>query len=479
MIKKVLYYLHLRKSNFIQVLVHQKKSHLIGLGEISLWAYYRLGMYGAVSKMVANESNWHDIFAKGVSYAACGMAEESKTCIEKMCSNPAHKKHLVSFADALAPYMPKEALAIVETLNAPVSLHTALLLKMGERSKAQMMLDEAIGRKEGRKKPELFLYRSNTILEADGRKKLTYMNLFLSHHAIPKIRLKEKNKPLSATNIECRDALGICDGPLISVLMTTFESQERLHSVIESILQQSYTNIELLIVNDASRDATAEIIQEWVKNDARVKYIQLNTNVGTYVAKNIALMRSCGEFVTCHDSDDWSHPLKLEMQVKPLLKNKELVATTSCWVRLDEQGFYYARLVHPLMRINPSSLLFRRELVVRYAGIWDCVRTGADSEFLARLLLVFGRKAVKKITKPLSFGSHRADSLMNASVTGYCEVGTSPQRLSYWESWNDWHIQELSSGHKPFISSDMLLKRQFEAPESIMVAQDDIRKCLE
>lgn len=479
MIKKALYHWHLRKSNFAKALVHQKKSHRIGSEEISIWAYYRLNMYGTVAKMSVNESNWHDIFAKGVSCAACGMAEESKVYIEKMRSNPAYKKHLVSFAEALAPYMPKEALAIVEMLNTPVSLHAALLLKMGERSKAQMILDEAMDRKEGRKKPELFLYRSNTVLEDDGRKKLTYMNLFLSHHTIPKMRLKEKNKPLSAINIECRDSLGICDGPLVSVLMTTFESQERLPSAIESILNQSYTNIELLIVDDASRDATAEIIQEWVKNDARVKYIQLNTNVGTYVAKNIALMRSCGEFVTCHDSDDWSHPLKLEMQVKPLLKNKKLVATTSCWVRLDDQGFYYARPVHPLMRINPSSLLFRRELVVQHAGIWDCVRTGADSEFLARLRLVFGRKAVKKIAKPLSFGSHRADSLMNASVTGYCESGTSPQRLSYWEAWSTWHIRELSSGRKPFISSDMLSKRQFEAPESIVVSQDDIRKCLE
>ena len=214
------------------------------------------------------------------------------------------------------------------------------------------------------------------------------------------------------------------------------------------------------------------------KNDSRIKYIYLSHNVGTYVAKSIGLQKSKGEFVTCHDSDDWAHPMKIEEQVKPLLKNKKLVFTTSQWVRLQADGVYYARALSPLMRLNPASVLFRKKIVLEKAGGWDVVRTGADSEFTARLKLVFGEKAMHRVLKPLTFGAHRSDSLMNAKDTGYCSKGMSPVRLDYWEAWGYWHIEELRAGRKPFISTELLSKRRFDAPPSIIVDNKSIEEVL-
>ena len=163
--------------------------------------------------------------------------------------------------------------------------------------------------------------------------------------------------------------------------------------------------------------------------------------------------------------------------MRPLMDNPKLVATTSKWVRMMDNGTFYARLVYPLTRLNPASPLFRRHLVEQRAGLWDAVRTGADSEFLERLRLVFGRRAIQSINKPLTLGSHRPGSLMTASDTGYAVSGISPTRQSYWEAWNYWHIAELRAGRKPFMPP-IGGERPFMAPDSIVVPPEDATRCL-
>jgi len=476
-LRKALYHWHLRKSNFAKALALRGRQHK-GSRDLDIWTYYRYGMYETAAAMPRTGSDWRGFFAKTVSLAACGRHEEAEALIEEMHSCPGCRPHFVELANELAPFMPKEALGLLEKTVPPVSLHAALLLKVGRATEAQKMLEDAISRREGRKNPELFLYRTNAMTEPSPAKQLTNLNRFLAAYGVPKVVLKDRTLPPTPTNVRCTST-AVCDeGPLVTVLMTTYKTGSRADAAIASVLAQSYRNIELIVVDDASGDDTPEMICAWAQRDSRVKLIELPCNVGTFVAKNIGLQQAKGEFVTCHDSDDWSHPLKIERQVKPLLKDRRLVATTSHWVRMDDDGSYYTRSVHTMMRLNPSSPLFRRKKVLKHAGIWDCVRTGADSEFLARLRLVFGKKAVRRIKEPLSLGAHRADSLMTANDTGYCESSISPQRLTYWESWSNWHMQELKAKRKPHIAIDLLANRKFAVPEAIMVPQKDIMKCL-
>lgn len=478
MLRKALYHWYQRKNNFAKALA-QRGGRYKGPRDLDIWSYYRLGMYETAAAMPRTGSDWRVFFAKTVSLAACGRHEEAEALIEAMHSCPGCRAHFVELADALAPFMPKQALGLLEKTVPPVSLHAALLLKVGRTEEARKMLEEAISRREGRKNPELFLYLTNAMTEPTPAKQLTNLNRFLVACGVPKVVLKDRTLPPTPTNVR-RSGTTVCDeGPLVTVLMTTFRTGHRADAAIASVLAQSYRNIELIVVDDASGDDTPEIIRAWAQRDSRLKLIELPCNVGTYVAKNIGLQQAKGEFVTCHDSDDWSHPLKIERQVKPLLKNRRLVATTSQWVRIDDDGSYYARPVHAMMRLNPSSPLFRRKKVLKHAGIWDCVRTGADSEFLARLRLVFGKKAVRRIKAPLSLGAHRSDSLMTANDTGYCESSISPQRLAYWESWSNWHMQELKAKRKPHIANDLLANRKFAVPEAIMVPRKKIMTCLD
>ncbi|HBS26203.1 MAG TPA: glycosyltransferase family 2 protein, partial [Gammaproteobacteria bacterium] len=258
--------------------------------------------------------------------------------------------------------------------------------------------------------------------------------------------------------------------------MTAYNAADRIKPAVESLFAQTWQNLEIVIVDDASSDNTNEVIEALAAGDNRIRFLRMPRRVGTYVAKTAGLQLAAGEFVTCHDSDDWSHPLRIEKQMQPLLDNPQLVATTSKWVRIEDNGSFYARPVHPLARLNPASPLFRRKQVEEETGLWDLVRTGADSEFYARLRLVFGSKAVKRLQQPLAFGAHREDSLMTAANTGYNSAGVSPNRLAYWEAWTHWHIKELRAGRKPMMPTQ---GRPFTAPSTIVVPQADATHCLQ
>ena len=429
-----------------------------------LWACYRLGLYATVADSPMVDSHWKGTFASAVSLAACGRDREAADIVRWMVMRYRRRKNFSFFAEALAPYLPDIALEILDRVVAPSALRAALLLRNGKHRESEILLHEALRRREERFNPELHLYMSN-VEERSNQKKLVRLNAFLAASALSPLTLIESCQPPSPSNLISAIDLPLIEGPMVSILMTAYQSGKHIGRAISSVLRQTWRNIELIIVDDASSDNT---IDEWCSQDSRIRYVRLPVNVGTYVAKNIGLQYASGEFVTCHDSDDWSHPLKIERQVTPLLKNRNLVCTVSNWVRIQNDGIYYAQPVHPLSRLNPSSPLFRRKQVFDVAGAWDSVRTGADSEFIARLKLVFGRKAVLKIRQPLAFGLHRPGSLMTSLETGYSSTGISPSRLAYREAWTYWHIDALRAGIKPRMPG-VMAERVFPAPSAITV----------
>ncbi len=443
-----------------------------------VWAKYRLGLYGAVVISPRDIIRWKGTFARSVSLAAFGRHKEAEELAWKAVKRYGMRRDVHALPDALAPFLPKLALEIIEGYPAPVSLRAALLQKNGKRESSEKLLCEAFRKGMQQNNPELYLYLSNT-RPWDNRKRLEYLNRFLASRELPPVDLINATHPPSPQNLMLAIELPKASrSPLVSILMTTYQSSDHVDKAIASVLSQTWRNIELIIIDDASTDKTPEQIALWAQKDSRIRLVTLPRNVGTYAAKNIGLRYATGEFVTCHDADDWSHPLKIERQVTPLLKSRKLICTTSDWIRMQDNGTYYARPVHPLQRFNPSSPLFRRKEVLETTGAWDCVRTGADSEFAARLKIVFGRKAVLRIRQPLAFGSHRPGSLMTDAATGYTSGRVPPDRLDYWESWTYWHINELRKKRKPRMPG-LLEERPYNAPPSIRVRKKDIAANLE
>src|SRR5699024_5272166 len=93
---------------------------------------------------------------------------------------------------------------------------------------------------------------------------------------------------------------------------------------------------EILIVNDASSAEYSHVFTELEQLDPRIRVLHLTQNSGAYVARNAGLNIASGTFVTTHDDDDWSHPDKIALQVRPLIENETLMATISAHIRTTE-----------------------------------------------------------------------------------------------------------------------------------------------
>jgi len=207
----------------------------------------------------------------------------------------------------------------------------------------------------------------------------------------------------------------------ITVIIPVYNAGDQVRTAIESILKQTWTNIEVIVVDDCSSDHTASIVQSYLDSEPRVKFYQTPKNSGPYVARNIALQHATGDFITINDADDWSHPQKLARQVRHLLKNKKVMGNTSEQARATEELSFYRR-GKPGQYIfsNMSSFMFRRKEVLDKLGHWDSVRFAADSEFIMRIKHIFGPKAVVELPiGPLSFQRQSADSLTGNSVFGF------------------------------------------------------------
>jgi glycosyltransferase involved in cell wall biosynthesis len=103
--------------------------------------------------------------------------------------------------------------------------------------------------------------------------------------------------------------------PAITVLMSAYNAQDCIARAIESILSQTFTDFEFVIINDGSIDQTGNILERYARQDSRIK-IHTQNNNGLTKALNTGLKLSRGEFIARQDCDDWSHPRRLEQQVE-------------------------------------------------------------------------------------------------------------------------------------------------------------------
>lgn len=442
-------------------------------------AMYDLNMYWSLRNINDTPPEWRCKLVVKVAKVACGDISLTPDLLAKFKNEFAEIYQRVELAKNLASYSPAFSLSLLDDVdNYPLDLYAALQLRVGLSKRAISTLAQ-IDSSSIVSSPDILLLQNNAFREAPEIS-LNRLNAYYTHFGLSPVALADNASPLSPCNVITSIPSSTHTGPLISILMTTYNTGRRVENAVISLLNQTYRSFELIIVDDASTDDTSLRLKRLAFKDSRIKIIKLPQNVGTYVAKRIGLKQARGEFVTCHDSDDWSHPEKLFRQISPLLLNPKLICSISDWVRLQDNGIFYARAVYPLKRLNPSSLLFRRAEVLQRAGVWDCVKTGADSEFIARLKIIFGASSIHRIKLPLTLGSHRTDSLMNSPTTGYTSQGISLERQKYWDSWSRWHIQALRNKESLYIgNSDFTNKnRPFSAPDSILVETNAIRAAL-
>ncbi|KAA9005042.1 glycosyltransferase family 2 protein [Histidinibacterium aquaticum] len=216
----------------------------------------------------------------------------------------------------------------------------------------------------------------------------------------------------------------IRSGPVVSIIVATFNAASTIGTALRSLLAQTYKNIQIIVVDDCSTDQgeTISAVEKYIDDSGTIDLIRLNTNGGAYVARNSGLDIAEGKYVTLHDADDWSHPQKIERQVAYMEANPDCMACTSEQARTTNE-LDFAKVRSHLITYNTSSLMFRRTPVAKQLGYWDTVRLGADSEFIGRIQKVFGERSFRKLrTGPLSFQRISDSSVTTSNTTGLSGV---------------------------------------------------------
>lgn len=143
--------------------------------------------------------------------------------------------------------------------------------------------------------------------------------------------------------------------PLISIIMPVYNAEFYLNQGILSCLNQSYQNIELILIDDGSTDKSIEIINNIIDKDKRVKLFFTPTNQGPAAARNIGLEKAQGDYITFLDSDDFIANDKLEKQLNFMLQN-HLVMTHGNYAFCDLEG-NQIKLVTTSKKIDYLTLL--------------------------------------------------------------------------------------------------------------------------
>lgn len=267
--------------------------------------------------------------------------------------------------------------------------------------------------------------------------------------------------PFDTLNLKARKSV---DGPLVSVIMSTYRRGTEIEASVRSVLNQSYQNLELIIVDDASGSEHSKTLENIADLDLRIKIHRLPVNGGTYVARNFGISQAHGEFITTQDDDDWLHPLRLEEQVSAITNTPGAVASRSEAMRAKpDMTFFWPG--YERRRLGASSLLFRRS-VIDAIGYFDEVRKGADSEFTERIQKFI--HPIVDVAKPLSLTRLDTHSL---SRSDFRYGWRHPDRDLYVTSYRGWHEQlkakEASNlafpvepvGRLPFYAPESFLKR--------------------
>lgn len=288
------------------------------------------------------------------------------------------------------------------------------------------------------------LFLANANLETSGPAKVEWINKALQLHEMTGVSLDDSTGHPLLDSIKSAQApeeqVELSSSAKVSVIMPVFNAQDVIQTSLDSVLSQTWSNLEVLVVDDCSSDETVALVEEYAKRDPRVQLMGTETNGGPYVARNLALKAATGDFVTCHDADDWSHPEKIERQVRHLLENPSVIGNTSQLARVTPELEFYRR-GNPGFYIFSSmpSFMFRREPVIGAVGYWDCVRFGADTEFVRRLKKIFGEARIVNVeTGPLSFQRQSASSLTGNKFFGYHGYFAGARR-EYFEAHNYFH----------------------------------------
>lgn len=186
------------------------------------------------------------------------------------------------------------------------------------------------------------------------------------------------------------------DNYFISVIIPTYNRKEALIKAVDSVLSQTYTNFELIIIDDGSTDDTSLMFKDNDNENGKIKYIY-QENGGVSKARNTGIKFAKGEFISFLDSDDEWLPKKLEKQIDFLKKNKniKICHTNEIWikngVRINQHnkhkkygGWIYQKSLY-LCLISPSAVIIHKSVFEDVGMFNEEFKAGEDYDLWLRI----------------------------------------------------------------------------------------------
>lgn len=167
------------------------------------------------------------------------------------------------------------------------------------------------------------------------------------------------------------NASRMMDG-LVSVIVPIYNAERYLKNIIEDILAQTYTKLEIILVNDGSKDASQEIIQNYAKSDSRICVINA-TNGGPSAARNLGLDIAQGEYIRFIDADDRIAPNSIEEMVNVYKKNKDIDLVIGNYISIPEKNLVTGiNVKNELVGCEEFLNIFMENIRAFYIGVpWN------------------------------------------------------------------------------------------------------------
>ena len=170
----------------------------------------------------------------------------------------------------------------------------------------------------------------------------------------------------------------------VSIITPCLNSETTIRDTIESVIRQSYQNMEYIIVDGGSTDRTVEIIEEYMDVFAgRLRYISEKDN-GIYDAMNKGIQRASGSVIGIINSDDWYEPEAVERAVQCFQDTGANVVYGEIWM-IDENGKRKYHTSHSAFPLHPSTFI-KREIYINHGMFDTTYQIAADRELLLRLM---------------------------------------------------------------------------------------------
>lgn len=209
---------------------------------------------------------------------------------------------------------------------------------------------------------------------------------------------------------------------LVSVIMPAYNAAGFIAESIRSVQQQSFEDWELLVIDDASKDRTSEIVEALRAEDPRIKLHILPTNQGAGFSRNIGIKAATGDYISFLDADDLWKPHKLQTQLD-LMKKENVDVCFSSYELIDEQGESLQKQIKAL-KFLPFEKLKKANYIGNLTGMYNAAKLGKIYCPLIRkrqdwglwLLAVEKARFAKGIQEPLAVYRERENSISGNKI---------------------------------------------------------------